>query len=40
MKELIIYAFYEENLTIEEIANMYSIGDEDVKQILRTYMSE
>lgn len=34
MRELILHCFFEENLTIEEIAAMYGMRDCDVKEIL------
>lgn len=34
MRELILHCFFEENLTIEEIAAMYGLGRRDVEKIL------
>ena len=34
MTELIFHCFYEENLTVKEIAAMYGMGVDDVKKIL------
>lgn len=37
MKDLIIHCYLEENLTVEEIADMYKVKVNYVKEILQAY---
>lgn len=37
MRDLVAHCFFEENMTVEEIAKSYDLEVEDVKEILQAY---